>query len=131
MTAMGSSTQSPLLVPLGDRGKHQHFGAAENPARGEHGNKHRQNFGQCTRDIGLFHWFSPPAVHKLTAGTLAHAKAWALSFLKQRTTAMFDGWSWEELARVSSLAVMTVVLLISVAAVGAASEPARVPSKRI
>ena len=44
---------------------------------------------------------------------------------------MFDGWSWEELARMSSLVLMTAMLMISVAAVGAASQPARVPSKRV
>ena len=44
---------------------------------------------------------------------------------------MFPGMSWEEIARVSSLGIMTFMLMISVAAVGAASEPARVPSKRI
>ena len=44
---------------------------------------------------------------------------------------MFDGWSWEELARMSSLVLMAMMLMISVAAVGAASTPSRVPSKRI
>jgi hypothetical protein len=50
----------------------------------------------------------------------------------------FSGFSWEELARLSSLAFMTAMLLISVFAVGAASEewgpapasaPARTPKK--
>ncbi len=45
------------------------------------------------------------------------------------TDLLFPGMSWEEIARVSSLGVMTVMLLISVAAVGAASEPVRVPTK--
>ena len=45
---------------------------------------------------------------------------------------MFPGMSLEELARLSSLVLMAVMLMISVAAVGAASEPARVTtSKRI
>ena len=43
---------------------------------------------------------------------------------------MFPGWSGEEIAHVSSLAAMAVALMISVAAVGAASEPPRAPSKK-
>ena len=44
---------------------------------------------------------------------------------------MFPGLSWEEIARVSSLGLMAIMLMISVGVVGAASQPARVPSKRI
>ncbi len=44
---------------------------------------------------------------------------------------LFANYSWEEIARDSSLVVMTAMLFISVFAMGAISEPVRVPAKRI
>jgi hypothetical protein len=42
---------------------------------------------------------------------------------------LFPGWSWDEILRMNELFLMGAMILISVFAMGAASEPARVSSK--
>lgn len=51
---------SPFRMPLGDRGKHQHFGAGNDPARCEHRDQRGDNLGYASQGAGLFHSFLSP-----------------------------------------------------------------------
>jgi hypothetical protein len=76
-----------LRMPLGDHGKCQHFGAAEDTVRCEHGDQARESFGYRAQRV-LFHSKLPAGKklnsnsrgHKLTRGQLAALSSAAFLF---------------------------------------------------